>query len=539
MLPHIEKTIRFLTRSHNPSTMDLLRFLLDNIERDVREKAFEGLYLKKESEIMLELFHLVDGNEQQWRLATFLTPERMSRLAEEAIRSGDFELVKKGCAMAIRNNLYETLPAITTLLEVPRPEWVELSAGIILKLATCFYNDLVDAASELERRNMDRRREWFATQLENPVRRYTIHRRLEPVKAFLLVAKKNYPFLLNVLGDVHSQVCKVIIDLLENNEEGSYYRLLLSFVDDSNSPPVIDLILTSKDEKKFIHHLLKAIGDSPSQITKDALKRFKEFRWITPDNKMIPELIEGEEAAFVQLIANANLPRETTLAMFELVFHLPSVEGRRAAAKAIRAFSGDDVNRILIAAGNDPDPNVCSEVMRVMKAKKVREVDQIIMQNYDHSSKLVRETIYELTPEFRVDIFFQKIGQMTENMSRVLGRVVRNIDPNVRKRINQEIVSAIPIRRRMAIDATRFTNLATEYAETLIDIYENDDEIEVRIAACLALAEVLTADAWQTLQQAAENHNLAIQRAGIEASKTWRNNLEQQRRQETAPTSTP
>ena len=536
MLPHLEKTIRFLSKSQDPASIDLLRFLLRNIEREIREKAFEGLFMKKTPAILLELFQLVSNNEQQWLLAIFLTPERMSRLAEEAIRSGDFDLAKKGCDMAIRNKLYETMPVLTSLLEIPRPEWGALSAEMILKLANCFYQALAAAGSELELRNMDRRREWFASQLEIPVQRYAIHQRLEPVQAYLLVAKRNSEFLLKVFGDVHSQVCKTIVGLLQDNEDGSYYRLLLGFVTDGNSPPVIDLILTAKDDKKFISNLLKIVGDNPAQPTKDALKRFKAFRWIVPGNETIPGLIEGEESAFVQLISNANLPRETTLAMFELIFKLPSLEGHRAAIRAIRALNGDDVNRILIAATNDADPEVCAEAIRVMKLKRVKEVDQIIMQKYDHPSPLVRNTIYELMPEFRIETFFQKIGQVTENMAKILGRIVRNIDPNVRKRINEEIVSAIPVRRRMAIDATRYTDLAAEYEETLIHLAETDDEIEVRIAACMALTQVLTTNTWQTLQRATTNRNLAIQRAGIEASDAWQNNLEHSR-QETAAAS--
>jgi len=164
-----------------------------------------------------------------------------------------------------------------------------------------------------------------------------------------------------------------------------------------------------------------------------------------------------------------------------------------------------------------------------MKIKRVKEVDQIIMQKYEHPSSLVRETIYELMPEFRIETFFQKIGQVTVNMARILGRIVRSIDPNVRKRLNEEIASAIPVRRRLAIDAMIYTNFAAEYEETLIHIAETDDELEVRIAACMALAHVLTNDSWQTLQHAAANRNMALQQAGIEALKVWQSNLEQQR----------
>ena len=526
MLPHIEKTVRFLAKSPNPSAVDLLRFLLDDIDGEVREKALEGLYMKKIPEILLELFYLISKDEERWLSLSFMTPERLSRVTEKAIRSDKLELVRQGCDMAVRNKLYETLPAVVSMLEVPKPEWVDLSAKIILELATCFYNELADAASDLERRNMDRRREWFASQLEDSVRRYSIHRRIEPVKAFLLVTKRNYPFLLGVLGDVHSMVCKTIIDLLQNNQEGSYYRLLLGFIDDANAPPVIDLILTAKEDPKFIHNLLKMVGNNPGQTTKDALKRFKEFCWIYPGNEAIPGYIEGLEANFVQLVANANMPRETTLAMFRMIFTLPSKEGRRAAVKAIRAFNGDDVNSILMTVWNDPDPQVCSEVLHILKSRRVKEVDQLIMQNYDHPSEIVRKTIYDLMPEFRIEAFFQKLDQMTENMANTLGVVIKSVDPNTRKRIDQEITSAIPIRRRIAVDTTRYMKLASEYEDELIGISESDDEIEVRIAACMALSQVLTVESYQALQQAAESRNLSLQRGGIEAVGLWQKALE-------------
>jgi len=528
MTPFVEKTIRFLAKTDNSAAIEPLRFLLDHHEREVREKAFESLYLKFDPGIMLELFHRVSDHELEWSIAAFLTPDRKSRLIEAAIRSGDFELVKQGCDMAIRNKLYETLPVINTLLDVPRPEWVDLGTKMILELATLFYNDLVNAGSELERRNMDRRREWFAAQLDEPVRRYSVHNHIEPIKAFLLIAKKNYPLLNNVLNDVHSQACKTIVKMLQESEEGGYYRLLLSFIDDTNAPPVIDIILASKAEKKFVQHMLKLIGPNPAQSTKDALKRFKDFAWIKPGNEAIPDLISGLEDRFVQLIACTNLPRETALAMFELVFSLPSDEGRRAAAQAIRTFSGEDVNRILVQAARDSDPIVCSSILRIMKTRRLKEADQVIMQNVENPSELVRQTIYELMPEFRIESFFQKIDQMGEAMAKVLGRIVRNIDSNVSKQINIEISSAIPIRRRLAIDAIRYMNLGVDYESMLIHLADNDDEVVIRIAACQALVHVLTHDSFKTLQHASHDRNLAVQRAATAASEQWQKNYELQ-----------
>lgn len=513
MTPAAEKTIRFCSKTENSAAIDLLRILLKSDDREIRDKAFEGLYFKKSPEISHELCLLILEDQEKWTRMPFLTPERFSRLIDTIIRGNDLEMAKSACAVVVRYQLYESLPAINSLLERPNPDWIALSTETSLKLATSFYEILASASSSLELRNMDRRREWFASQLEDPVRKFGIHRREEPIKAFLLVTKKDYPLLTSVLDDVHSQACKTIVRLLKESEGGSYYRLLLSYIGDTNAPQIINNILAEKSDKNFVQYLLKWITNAPSQTMRDALKRFNSFSWVRPDNPELADLIEGQEDCFVQLIANTTLPRETTLAMFEFIFKHSSVAGKRTAATLIRSFSGEDVNRILLQAAYDSDPEVCSKIMKIMKTRNIKEADQVIMKNVEHPDPMVRQTIYELMPEFRIENYLQKIGQISENSASLLGRIILNVDPNVRKRLNEDIASAIPFRRRVAIDTIRNMNICEEYEEKLIHILEHDDEVDVRISACMALGNILTGQSVQSLTWASNDRNLTVQRA--------------------------
>ncbi|MDR1382821.1 MAG: HEAT repeat domain-containing protein [Planctomycetaceae bacterium] len=522
MTPFLEKTIRFLANSANPLSIELLQFLLGSSDCDTREKAFTGLYLKNSPEILLQLFGKIRDSEKEWLALPFLTPERMSKIIEPTFQSNNYELTEYACQFAVRNKLYESIKSITLLFKVHHPKWIQMAAQAILQLAESFYSDLADAPSETARRNMDRRREWFASQLEDTVRQFGTHGCIEPIKAYLLVAKKNYPFLINTLNDIHSKVCKTIIDLLQNQEETRFYRLLLSFLDDISSPAIVDIILTSKQEQKFVSSLLQMIGTNPSQQTRSALKRFLDFGWIHSDNEKLPDLIAGLEENFVQLIANSGLPRNTSLAMFDFIFRLPSVEGRRAAIKAIRGFHGEDVKNILIEAVEDSDPQVCSEALRLMKNRKISKVDQIILQKVYHPSELVRHTIYQLTPEFHIENFFRNVGQMTESTASAFGKIVRSIDPNTRKHISQEIQSSIPVRRKVAMDVIRYTGLTEEYEDTLITLAENDDETDLRIDAYWMLANIFSADSYQTLQKAERDRNPLVQQAAIQAATNWR-----------------
>jgi len=517
MTPTTEKNIRFCRKTDNPAAIDLLHFYLEHYDREVREQAFEGLFFKKAPERMSELFGLIHKDERKWISLKFLTSERLSRIVEVILRGNDIDMAQFACSLIVRHKLYETIPVLNSLLERPKPEWIELSATTTLQLAERFYEELAAAKSGLELRNMDRRRQWFAAQLEETVRKFSIHHREEPIKALLLVAQKNYPLLTNIFDDVHSKACKTAIRLLRESKGGGFYRLLFSYLGDVETPQIINEILFQKDEKNFVQYLLKYVTPSPTPTMKDALKRFTKFSWIQPDNIKLADLVKGEEASFIQLVVNASLPREIVLAMFEFIFRSNSVEGKRIAAMAIRTFSGEDVNRILILAASDADPVVCSTIIRIIKSRNLKEADQIIMQNVDRPDSLVRQTIYELMPEFRVENYLQRISQIPDEVATLLGRIVLTVDPNVQRRLDEDIASAVPHRRRIAIDAIRFMNIGENYENKLITILEKDDEVNVRVAACMALGKVLTPTAYQTLQWAFRDRNVMVQRAAAES----------------------
>ncbi|MDR1959464.1 MAG: HEAT repeat domain-containing protein [Planctomycetaceae bacterium] len=517
MTPATEKNIRFCIKTDNPAATEMLRFYLKSDDYEIRQKAFEGIFFKQEPGIFAELFRLIRENEEMWMKIPFLTPARLGKILDSIIRGNDWEQTRTACEMAVRYKVYESLPAISTLLEVPKPEYVSLSAETTLQLAECFYESLAAAVSSLELRNMDRQREWIAAQMEVPVRKYGIHGRDEFVRAYLMVAKRGYTFLNGVLDDIHSQVCKLMIKLLRESEGGSYYRLLLSYIGDANTPQIINNVLTEKDNKSFVQYLLKWISDAPSQSMKDALKRFNRFSWIRTDNTGLADLIEGLEACFVQLVAHATLPREITLAMFEFILQSSSVEGKRAVMTVIRSFSGDDVNRILLAVASDSDPVVCSKILKILKNRNVKEAVQVIMQNVEHPDPLVRRTIYELMPEFRIENFLQKMGQISPYTAGIIGKIVLNVDPHVHKRISEDIASATPLRRRVAMETLQCMGICGEYEEQIVHLLENDDEVPVRVAACKALGDVVTQNSVQTLTWASHDRNLMVQRAAVES----------------------
>ena len=516
-----DKTVKFLGQSENPAANDVLRVLLDDPDWKTKSLAFDALFLKKDQAISLELFSRFLLNEEDWLNTEAINPDRLARLADFAIRSNDFQLIQLAINMILKHRVYDGLKSILPLLDSPREEIATTAASSVYALSEKFYEELAACTSPVEVRNMDRRREWLSTELEDPVRRFSIHGMVEPIKAFLIVTKKDYPSFLGVMADQHSQAAKTILDLLEHGEHGGYIRLLLSFVEDAESLPLIDLIIGQRSDVRFVRHLLAVVGPQPSQNAKQALKRFKDFSWLKLDYPDLPEMIDGLEPGFVQLIANISLPRERVIEMFRYVFTHCSPEGRRTVAEVLRGFTGDDYNAFILEIVEDSDPVVCSSILKLMKSRGFKEADQMIVRCVDRSEPEILQTIYDLMPDFHVESYLQKVEQLPESTAKALGRIVRQVDTGTDKMLSAEIVSTTPIRRVSTIHSIQYMGLGKEYQDKLIQIVQEDEELNVRVAACEALSTVLTIEAIRTLKETTQERAFALRNAANEAVEKW------------------
>ncbi|MCL2303856.1 MAG: HEAT repeat domain-containing protein [Planctomycetaceae bacterium] len=518
-----DKTVKFLTQNENPASNDLLRILLDNEDWKVRSQAFDALFLKRDAAISLELFSRFLVDESEWLLTTAVNPDRLARLADAAIRSNDQELIQQAIDLILRHRLYDGLKSILPLMDSPKEDLAVLAAKAVYDLAEKFYEELAACTNATEVRNFDRRREWISTELEDTVRRFSIHGMIEPIKALLIVTKKDYSSFLGILADQHSSAVKTILDLLENGEHGGYLRLLLSFVDDAGSPPLIDQILCRRKDVRFVRYLLTVIGGGQlPATTKQALKRFKDFEWLQTDNPELPAILEGLEGGFVQLISNIALPRERVIELFRYIFASCSPEGRRVAAEAFRSFTGDDFNALIMEVVNDPDPVVCSSILKLIKSRGFKEADQVIARCVDQRSEPeLFQTVYDLMPDFHLDSYLQKVVQLTETQAKLLGRIVRKVDTGTDKTLASEITSILPVRRIAAVRALQFMGLGKEYQDQLIHVIQTDDDMNVRIAGCEALATVLTVEALRALKDATQDRAFALRSAAAEAVEKW------------------
>lgn len=521
MTPFLEKTIKFLGKSQNPASVEVLLTLLKSHDQRIRTAAFEALFLKKEADIYVTLFRIFAKDEEAWSESKAVTPERLSRLADAACRSTDKAVRNRAAEVILKYKLYETLPIIMIYLEGTDKAQSLKAREMVLQLAESFYEDLKNAPSETDRRNLDRRREWFVQQLDGPIKRYSVHEYDEVVQALLIVTKKDYDTMRTIVEDHRSVACKRIREFLQHGDHPSYVRLLLSYVGDAGAPPVIDEILTTRTDPLFVRKMLEVIGPNPSMDFRDTLKRFKEFAWFSPNNPDLPALVEDLEPNAIQILLAGGFPKDRTVRLYRFFLQRPSFESRRAAAEAMRRLLGEDVNALMLEFVNDRDPVTAATIFRTLKARNVQQVEQYFDVLVERTEEEIRKAIYDTMPELRAESFASRVNQMTPTTAATVGRYVRRVDPNTFKVIADDIVSPIPIRRQAACIVAATTGFANEFEPRILELALDDQETSVRINAISALGTVISKDAVSVLQSLLNDRSMDIRDAATAALKHW------------------
>ncbi|MGL4594615.1 MAG: HEAT repeat domain-containing protein [Thermoguttaceae bacterium] len=523
MASFVEKTVKFIGKSENPAAVEILLPLLNNDDSFRRSAAFDALFLRNDPAVHILLFQHFVKNQEMWANSTSITSERISKLTDAALKSDKPAFRDAAFQLIPKYKLYETLPTILTFVEGSNTELVAKGKEVLMLLTEAFYNDLVSAPNETERRNLDRRREWFVQILDGPIKRFASNHIDELIESLLILAKKDYQTLKMIFNDHRSAACKKASELLQFGEHGSYFRLLLSYVGDSGAPAVVDEIICARSDINFVQKLFDVVGTTPSSEFKAALKRFKHFDWFNANNPELPQMIECRESEAVQLLQSSSIPKEKALSLYRFFLEQPSPIARRSAAEALKRVVGDESNSLLLEFLTNSDAQTVAIIFRILKSRGVKEMDQDFLQLVERPDPEIRQAIYDTMPDLHIESFASRVNQFTPNVAKTLGRYVCLVDPNTRKVLSDDIMSPIPIRRQSACIVAAATGLANEYEERLINLAMQDDESNVRSAAVAALSTILTKETFDTIQMLTNDRSLDMRNAAAEALQEWMN----------------
>ena len=515
-----DKTIKFIGKSENPAAIEILQRLLAHHDTDFRKLAFNALFLKRTPEIYVLLFKQFQTDEEYWGTPGVISTERLAKLADAALRDASGKYRQAAAEAAMKYKLYEMLPTVVLFCEAQDQQFAAQMRKVLLHFAESFYEDIMNAPPE-ERRNFDRKRDWFVAQLDAPIKRYSISENDEAIQALLIITKKDFDLMKLVAADSRSAMAKKMGEYLRSGTHRSFLRVLLNYVDDPDSPGTMDQIISERSDSLFVRKLLEYVGLDPSPEFRSALKRFPELAWFRADNPELPELVEGLEPNAVQLLESVSFPKAVILPLYRFFFERESVESRRAAAESVHWMVGEEINRLMLEFVDNSDPQTAATLFRLLKSREVSGIDNVLPRLIERPDPVIRQAIYDMMPELHAETLASRISQMTPMTAQRIGRYVRLVDPKTYKMIEDDIKSPIPIRRTAACKVATVTDYAKDFLPRIIEIAEFDGETPVRLAAIGALGTVLEKEALETLKNLSGDRSTDIRDAVEKAVKEW------------------
>lgn len=531
MSPGLKETFRFLADTENEAAVDVLVAGLDCPHRGVRERALRALLARRSLRGHTEVFRRLSKLDERCRAIIGERPDRLARAARDALQT----MEEAACAVAfnaIRSlRLYETMPALVAVLNDQNNPNAERTAQTILELTESFYKELSAPNRQARRHDMDSLRRRVTSALEEAVRRFDRHRRIEVVEAFLTVAKQHNVMLRRVLRQPGERTRDAVLGAMSNSSRGGVIRLLLGFLEDQQMPQSVRSILSARTDVKFVENLLRTTAPRPSRVVAKTLAGFNSFGWALPDHDVVGGLDSQTQESAVHLLMASSMPRDQVFAVLRFLLLEGKPGGRRAAAERLAEFAGPQADALVVQALEDEDPGVRAHLIRQVRRRPIPGGMSLLIGLVDSPHQEVRQALRDALPEFTYRQFLANFDSLPEELLPTAGHLVRKLDMEVRSKLTAEMEGRSPVKRRRAVLAAGAMGLIPEMEELIIKCLSDDDHM-VRLAAAEALAECETMPTWDALRDALLDRSVMVQEAAeqslIQISQSLRVEVEEE-----------
>ncbi len=512
-------TFQVLTKSPNEASAGVLLPLLDAADPAVAEAALAALLDRRSvagQHAIVKRLHQIDD---RWRAIIDGRRGRLSQALRDAVVSTDPALCRNGCQAILWFKEYDLVPALVNALEDEANPNCDLVAQTLLQLAELLYADLAGPRDYRDRRDPQLVRRHVTTSLENSVKRFGKHRRLEVIESFLLLAARDNVTLRKVLADPLDPAYKPLMQVMSTSGRAGIIRLLLSGLDDAQPPAALLQLIGQRGDLKFVGYLLSRVGHAPGQTVAHNLKRITSIGWLRPDHDWSLDQLDGPgQHAAVRLVVASGLKRQSAFEFLERVLDRGHVAGRRAAVSALAQFNGADAAALVQRALDDPDPLVQAAALGQIRHRGVPGALGRLIDALDSSHEAIRQAARASLNEFTLARFLAAFETLDDEVRHSTGRLVAKVDLDAEARLIEEMQSQSRTRRLRAVEVARYVKMLDRLEAALIRLLEEDEDHLVRREAARSLAGSRSAESRAALVRAArEDRNVPVQEAARES----------------------
>jgi HEAT repeat protein len=508
----LRTTLEHLARTENEAAVSILIPALDSSDRAIQEGALRSLLRRRSlagQREVLNRLHLLDD---RWKAIVEEHRASMSHALRDAVLDPSPQLCANGCQAILWFREYDLLPTLVNALQDEANPNAGLAATTALGLVELFYAELSGEGPWHQRRDPELLRQRLTGVLEESVRRFPRHRRLEILEAFLMLAAHDNLALRRILLDPLDSSYLPVIDVLMHSPRPGVQRLILDFLDDPHTPSGTLALIAHRSDIKFIQRLLRKIGGEPTATVRHNLARAGSIVWLRDCQTLLEALDEADQEAIVQLAMASPKHR---LEIFPVVAYLVvqgQPLGRRAAASALAEFHGAEANKLALKALEDDDEEVRARALRQLRDRGIPGAISILIDTLGSPSVADRQAARDSLSEFRFPRFLATFDMLEEEVRSTTGKLVKKIDPETIPLLLEETKSPSRRRRIRALQMIGAIQAAPEVQDAVLRLICDEDHL-VRVEAARALGQCDSVAAYAALREAENDRSLTVREA--------------------------
>lgn len=505
-------TFEVLAKTRNEAAVNVLLPNLDSSQRVLQEGSLRALLDRKSlvgQHEILDRLHMLD---EGLRKIIEEKPGRMSKALRDAVLGNDSQTCLNGCRAILKLREYDLIPALISALEDESNPHNALAADTLLELARLLYAELAGPRDYTRWRDPQLVRRNTLQSLEQSLKRYGNHKRVQVVESFLLLVNRDNATLKQILHDPHDAAYLPVVQLLQHSTRGGVIRLVLSFLDDPEAPRPALSALAHRVDLKFLRNLCRRIGDEPSPTAAHNLARIHNFAWAKGDPKILDELDEDEQQAAIEILMRSEMRRLDVYDTIAYLLRNGKPAGRRRAARELEHFSGADANELTIEMLSDPDPKVQAHVVAQLRPRGIPGALNQLIEHLDSPHEEVRQAARDGLAEFSFSRFIKAIDTLDEDVQRRTGALVKKVDPDTLPRLREEMASRVRSRRLRGLNVAALMDVVPDVEASVIGLLSDEDHL-VRLHAAQALAQSSSETAQEALKEAQMDNSHVVQQA--------------------------
>jgi HEAT repeat protein len=479
-------TLAFLGQTDNEAAAGVLIPALDSPVPEVRQGALQALLARPHRpghRAVIARLHTASAEERSLIEENHV---RMTTALREAILSSDPQMCINGCQAAVRFRLFDVTATLVTALEEASGRRAAILGRTLLDLVDQLCSD-VSASRQPDPRG-DRRapHEHITGALEVSAGRFGRHHRREIIEALTLLADCGNDTLKQILEDPLHPAFVVLMEVLSKSTRRLVLRFVLSYLNQPKAPSAALSVVGKRTDPEFVGLLLRQIARETSPVLLQNLKRMGAVAWAN-DGVLLEHLDGASQRAAVRLVMLSGTSRANA---FEAVRHLllrGELEGRRAAAEALKQFQGAEANALTLAALDDEDPEVQAEALVQLRGRGIAEARVRVVAMLDSPHASVRGAARLSLAEFTFPRFLATYDALDAATRQSTGQIVKKVDPHIVPLLEAEITSRGRTRRLRALAIARTLDLVELVEGSIMQLLKDEDHT-VRADAADALA---------------------------------------------------